>query len=77
LEHGAWPRWPEGAWGSHSAHPMGAILQWDPGGVVRPHPTCWMYSADEAEMLPKALYGHMEFRVNGNWDRNICWGGWQ
>lgn len=44
----------------------------------RPCPTHWMYSAHEAESLPRALDGHMEVRVTGNWDRGICWGGgWQ
>lgn len=34
----------------------------------------WMYSLLKAEMLPRALVGHVELRVSGNWDRNICWG---
>lgn len=34
----------------------------------------WMYILLKAEMLPRALLGHVELRVSGNWDRNICWG---
>lgn len=37
----------------------------------------WMYSAQKVVVLPRALHGHTELRVGGNWDRNICWEGWQ
>lgn len=79
LAHGAWPLMAQGCLGqplspSHGCYPA-VGPRWD---GESPCPTHWMYSAHEAETLPHAPHGHMELRVSGNWDGNICcWGGWQ
>lgn len=55
---------------SHGSYPA-VGPQWN---GEAPCPMRWMYSLLRAEMLPRALLGHVELRVSGNWDRNICWG---